>query len=281
MTGELSGKVAIVTGGASGLGLAIAEAFIEEGAKVVIADINAANGEEAAKKLGNAARFERVDVVKADDVQALIDFTAAEFGGLDVMVNNAGIGGKFYERFIDDELTDYRAVLDINLLGVMLGSQRAARYMRDHGGGSIINTTSTAATLAGFGVMSYRVAKAAVTLFSRSVAIDFAEYGIRVNCIAPGQIQTPLTAYGEPGMSPEAAERVRKATEPVMDGARPLKRKGTTADVAQAALFFASERSAYVTGTTMPVDGGVLAGDPVNHLRNILAARAKAIADTK
>ena len=281
MAGELSGKVAIVTGGASGLGLACAELFLEEGAKVVIADINAANGEAVAKRLGSAARFKRVDVIKADDVQALIDFTAAEFGGLDIMVNNAGIGGKFHERFIDDDLSDYRAVLDINLLGVMLGSQRAARYMRDHGGGSIINTTSTAATLAGFGVMSYRVAKAAVTLFSRSVAIDFAEYGIRVNCIAPGQIQTPLTAYGEPGMSPEVAERVRKATEPVMDGARPLKRKGSPMDVAQAALFFASERSAYVTGTTMPVDGGVLAGDPVNHLRNILAARAKAVAGTE
>ncbi len=281
MAGELSGKVAVVTGGASGLGLAIAELFIAEGAKVVIGDINSANGEAVAARLGKAARFKRVDVVKAEDVQALIDFTVAEFRGLHVMVNNAGIGGKFYERFIDDELTDYRPVLDINLLGVMLGSQRAARYMRDHGGGSIINTTSTAATLAGFGVMSYRVAKAAVTLFSRSIAIDFAEYNIRVNCIAPGQIQTPLTAYAEPGMSPEVAERVRKATEPVMDGARPLKRKGTPMDVAQAALFFASDRSAYVTGTTMPVDGGVLAGDPVNHLRNILAARAKAVSDSK
>lgn len=281
MAGELSGKVAIVTGGASGLGLACAELFIEEGAKVVIADINTANGEAVAAKLGSAARFRRVDVVNADDVQALVDFTAAEFGGLDIMINNAGIGGKFHERFIDDDLSDYRAVLDINLLGVMLGSQRAARYMRDHGGGSIINTTSTAATLAGFGVMSYRVAKAAVTLFSRSIAIDFAEYGVRVNCIAPGQIQTPLTAYAEPGMSPDVADRVRKATEPVMDGARPLKRKGAPADVAQAALFFASERSAYVTGTTMPVDGGVLAGDPVNHLRNILAARAKAVAGTE
>jgi NAD(P)-dependent dehydrogenase (short-subunit alcohol dehydrogenase family) len=279
MAGELSDKVAIITGGASGLGLATAELFVAEGAKVVLADVDVKRGEAEAEKLGKAARFKRTDVVKEDQVQALVDFCTAEFGGLDIMFNNAGIGGTMYERFIDDELKDYRDVVDINLLGVMLGSQRAARYMRHHGGGSIINTTSTAATLAGFGVMSYRVAKAAVTLFSRSIAIDFAEYDVRVNCIAPGQIQTPLTSYAEPGMDPVVAERVRKATEPVMDGARPLKMKGTPEDVAQAALFLASDRSRYVTGMTMPVDGGVMAGDPVNHLRNILAARAKAIAN--
>src|SRR5262249_2356620 len=152
------------------------------------------------------------------------------------------------------------AVLDSSLLGTMLGAQRAARHMKDHGGGSIINTTSTAAQLAGFGVMSYRSAKAAQTLFSRSIAIDFAEYNIRVNCIAPGQTQPRSTTYAEPGSSPELVERIKKATEPVMDSARPLKRKGTPEDVAQAALFLASDKSRYTTGTTIPVDGGVLAG---------------------
>lgn len=278
MAKELARKVAIVTGGASGLGRAIAELFVKEGAKVVIADLNADAGEEAASDLGERALFKKADVTCADDVQSLVDFAVSNFGGLDVMVNNAGIGGKFFERFIDDELSDYRAVLDANLLGVMLGSQRAARHMRHHGGGTIINMSSTAAQLAGFGVMSYRAAKSAVNLFSRSIAIDFAEYNIRVNCIAPGQIQTALTSYAEPGMSPEVAERVRKATEPVMDSARPLKRRGLPADVAQAALFLASDRSAYITGMVVPVDGGVLAGDPVNHLRNILDARARAVA---
>lgn len=276
---ELAKKIAIITGGASGLGRATAEVFVQEGAKVVIADLNAEKGEETAHALGDDCRFIRTDVAQADQVQAAVDFAVSAFGGLNVMMNNAGIGGKFHDRFINDDLSDYRAVLDSNLLGVMLGSQRAARYMKDHGGGSIINTTSTAAQLAGFGVMAYRSAKAAVTLFSRSIAIDFAEYDIRVNCIAPGQIQTPMTTYAEPGMSPEVAARVAKATEPVMDSARPLKRKGAPADVAQAALFLASDRSQYTTGTTIPVDGGVLAGDPVNHMRNILAARARAIAE--
>jgi NAD(P)-dependent dehydrogenase (short-subunit alcohol dehydrogenase family) len=275
---ELAKKVAIITGGASGLGLATAELFVKEGAKVVLADINAEKGAMAAAELGESARFIKANVTVADEVQAAVDFAVAEFGGLNVIMNNAGIGGKFHDRFINDDLADYRAVIDSNLLGVMLGSQRAARYMKDHGGGSIINTTSTAATLAGFGVMAYRSAKAAVTLFSRSIAIDFAEYNIRVNCIAPGQIQTPMTTYAEPGMAPDVAARVARATEPVMDSARPLKRKGTPEDVAQAALFLASDRSQYTTGATIPVDGGVLAGDPVNHMRNILAARARAVA---
>jgi len=276
---ELAKKVAIVTGGASGLGRAIAEAFVKNGAKVVVADLNVKLANQLVEELGDNALFKKTDVTVAKDVQAVVDFAVARFGGLHVMVNNAGIGGKFFERFIDDDLEDYRAVMDANLLGVMLGSQRAARHMRDHGGGSIINMTSTAAQLAGFGVMSYRSAKAAVTQFSRSIAIDFAEYNVRVNCIAPGQIQTPMTTYAEPGMAPAVAARVAKATEPVMDSARPLKRKGAPQDVAQAALFLASDRAAYVTGMTIPVDGGVLAGDPVNHIRNILAARAKAIAE--
>lgn len=275
---ELAKKIAIVTGGASGLGLATAELFVKEGAKVVLADINVEKGAEAAEKLGDNARFHKTNVTIADEVQACVDFAVSEFGGLNVMMNNAGLGGKFHARFLDDDLGDYRAVVDSNLLGVMLGSQRAARYMKDHGGGSIINTTSTAAQLAGFGVMAYRSAKAAVTLFSRSIAIDFAEYDIRVNCIAPGQIRTPMTTYTEPGMAPEVAARVAAATEPVMDSARPLKRKGAPEDVAQAAVFLASDRSRYTTGITIAVDGGVLAGDPVNHMKNILAARAKAIA---
>lgn len=276
---ELAKKIAIITGGASGLGLATVELFVREGAKVVIADLNTEKGGEAAERLGENCRFVKTNVTVADDVQAAVDFAVSEFGGLNVMMNNAGLGGKFHDRFINDDLADYRAVVDSSLLGTMLGSQRAARYMKDHGGGSIINTTSTSAHVAGFGVMAYRSAKAAVTLFSRSIAIDFAEYDVRVNCIAPGQIRTPMTTFAEPGMAPDVAARVAQATEPVMDSARPLKRKGVPADVAQAALFLASDKSAYITGTTIPVDGGVMIGDPVNHMKNILAARAKAIAD--
>jgi NAD(P)-dependent dehydrogenase (short-subunit alcohol dehydrogenase family) len=277
MAGELSGKVAIVTGGASGLGRATVELFLKEGAKVVIADVDK-RGEELARALGNAALFKQTDVAVEEQIQGLVDFAIDRFGGLHVMVNNAGIGGATHERFLDDDLKDYRKVVDINLLGVMLGTQRAARHMARNGGGSIINTSSIAAIKAGFGVMTYRAAKAAVAHFTKCVAIDVAEYGVRVNCIAPGHIRTEMTTYATPGMSPEVVERLKKALGPATDASRPLKRQGRPDDVANAALYLASERSAQITGVILPVDGGTTAGDAVNHLKAIMEARARAIA---
>jgi NAD(P)-dependent dehydrogenase (short-subunit alcohol dehydrogenase family) len=149
--------------------------------------------------------------------------------------------------------------------------------MARNSGGSIINNSSIAALKAGFGVMTYRAAKAGVVHFTKSVAIDLAEYGIRVNCIAPGHIRTEMTAYASPGMTPEVLERLKQAVSLATDVSRPLKRDGTPHDVAQAALYLASDRSAQVTGVVLPVDGGVTAGDSVNHLKRILEARAKAI----
>jgi NAD(P)-dependent dehydrogenase (short-subunit alcohol dehydrogenase family) len=274
---ELAGKVAIITGGASGIGRATVELFVEHGASVVIADVDERRGEELAAHLGPAALFKPTDVAEAEAVQALVDFAVDRFGGLHVMFNNAGISGALHNRFLDDELTDFRRVMDVNVLGVMLGSQRAARHMAKQGGGSIINTSSIAADLAGFGVMTYRASKAAVVQFSRSIAIDLAEYGIRVNCIAPGHIPTEMTSYSAPGMTPKAAERIGKAVGAVLKANQPLKRQGTPRDVAEAALYLASDRSAQVTGMVLPVDGGTLAGDPVNHLEAIMAARSRAM----
>ena len=274
---ELAGKVAIITGGASGIGRATVELFVEHGASVVIADVDERRGEELAARLGPAALFTPTDVAEAEAVQALVDFAVDRFGGLHVMFNNAGISGALHNRFLDDELTDFRRVMDVNVLGVMLGSQRAARHMAKQGGGSIINTSSIAADLAGFGVMTYRASKAAVVQFSRSIAIDLAEYGIRVNCIAPGHIPTEMTSYAAPGMTPKAAERIGKAVGAVLKANQPLKRQGTPRDVAEAALYLASDRSAQVTGMVLPVDGGTLAGDPVNHLEAIMAARSRAM----
>lgn len=277
MAAELSGKVAIVTGGASGLGRATVELFLKEGAQVVIADVDT-RGEELAKSLGKAVLFKQADVSNAEQVQALVDFAVARFGGLHIVVNNAGIGGATHERFLDDDLQDFQRVVGVNLLGVMLGTQRAARHMARNGGGSIINISSIAAIKAGFGVVTYRAAKAAVTHFTKCVAIDLAEYGVRVNCIAPGHIRTEMTTYATPGMTPEVIERVKKALGPVTDSSRPLKRQGKPDDVAQAALYLAGDRAAQVTGVVLPVDGGVTAGDAVNHLKEILAARARAMA---
>jgi NAD(P)-dependent dehydrogenase (short-subunit alcohol dehydrogenase family) len=185
------------------------------------------------------------------------------------------------ERFLDDDLKDFQRVMGINLGGVMLGTQRAARHMAKHGGGSIVNTASVAGYLAGFGVMTYRASKAAVIHFTKSAAIDLAGYGIRVNCIAPGSIRTPMSSYCEPGVSEETARRLNAAIDATALAGQPLKRPGKPEDVAQAALYLASDRSAQVTGMLLPVDGGITAGDPVNHLQEIMQARATVLSQKK
>src|SRR5262249_46553987 len=149
---ELSGRVAIVTGGAGGIGRATAELLVQEGAKVVIADVDTTRGEAAAAELGGATAFKRTDVAIAQEGQARVDFAGSRFGGLHIMFNNAGIGGSF-KRFLDDDLSDFDRVVAVNLYGVMVGSQRAARHMAAHGGGVIINTTSVGGINAGAGVM--------------------------------------------------------------------------------------------------------------------------------
>jgi NAD(P)-dependent dehydrogenase (short-subunit alcohol dehydrogenase family) len=244
---ELSAKVAIVTGGSSGIGRATAELFVSEGARVVIADVAVDEGRELAAALGEAAAFKQTDVADADQIQALVDFATATFGGLDIMFNNAGIASSF-RRFLRDDLRDLERVLAVNLLGVILGSQRAARYMAEHGGGSIINTSSIGGLTGGGPPVAYRTSKAAVVQFSRIIATDLAEYGVRVNCIAPGHIPTGITNYD---------------LGPTIRHDQPLQRQGTTRDVAEAVLFLASDRSAQITGITVPVDGGTVAGRPV------------------
>jgi NAD(P)-dependent dehydrogenase (short-subunit alcohol dehydrogenase family) len=244
---ELSDKVAIVTGGAGGLGRGIVELFVKEGAAVVIADVDADRGEALAVELGAAAAFRRTDVGNADEVQQLVDFAVERFGGLQVMCNNAGIGGS-RRRFLDDDLRDFERVVRVNLFGVMVGIQRAARHMAMHGGGSIINTTSIGGINAGAGLMTYRATKAAVIHLSRSTAIDLAEHRVRVNCIAPAHIPTEINAN---------FDQTR-----IIQRMQPLQRQGTPEDVANAALYLASDRSAQVTGIVLPVDGGTTAGPP-------------------
>lgn len=261
MTDELAGKVAVVTGGAGGLGSALVERFVGEGASVVIADTDAERGEALAARLGSVAAFCATDVAEADQVQAAIDLAVARFGGLHVMVNNAGISGSS-RRLLDDDLRDFGRILGVNLLGVLLGTQRAARHMVGHGGGSVINTTSIAGINAGGGFTSYRASKAAVVHMTKSMAIDLAEHGIRVNCIAPAHIPTAInTTY-------DIGEIVRLM--------QPLQRQGRPDDVANAAVFLASERAAQITGIVLPVDGGTTAGPPPNHGRQVMAASAPA-----
>jgi NAD(P)-dependent dehydrogenase (short-subunit alcohol dehydrogenase family) len=252
---QLSGKVAIVTGGAGGIGRATAKLLVAEGARVVIGDVDVEAGEAAASELSDAAAFRATDVGDADQVQALVDHAVDRFGGLDVMFNNAGIGAPL-TRFLRDDLADFDRIMHVNLFGVLVCAQRAAQYMKDHGGGSIINNASIAAINAGAGMISYRSAKAAVAHATKCMAIDLAPYNIRVNCLTPAHIRTNITTY-EMG--------------PVLRYMQPLEREAQPEDVAGLVAFLASDRAAQITGIVLPIDGGTTAGLPLATTKLIMS----------
>jgi NAD(P)-dependent dehydrogenase (short-subunit alcohol dehydrogenase family) len=260
VTGELDGKVAIVTGGASGLGRGMVECMVEQGARVVIADVNREGGEAFAGELGDAAAFHATDVSDADQLQAVVDFAVEHFGGLHVMCNNAGIGDSF-KSFLDDDFADFDRVIAVNLYGVLVGAQRAARHMAANGGGVIINTTSIGGINAGAGVMTYRATKAAVIFVTRSTAVELARHNIRVNCIAPAHIPTAINANLDQSL--------------IVRAMQPLQRVGSPRDVGEAAAFLASDRAAQITGVVLPIDGGTTAGPPPRSVKSLLADRGE------
>lgn len=272
--GELGGKVAIVTGGASGIGRATVELFVAQGAKVLIVDIDEAAGAQLAADLGAAAAFRRADVSSAEDAQGIVDEAVSRFGGLDVMFNNAGISCRPFPSLLDDDLEDFDRVMRVNVLGPMLGTRNAARAMQAQGrGGVILNNASIAGTLAGIGMLTYRASKAALIQYSKSAAIDLGQYGIRVNCIVPGHVRTPLSSFQAQGAEAEIAAKIAEGVDAAYLRNQALKTRGEPNDVAEAALYLASDRARYITGIVMPVEAGVTAGDPVNHLQEILDAR--------
>jgi NAD(P)-dependent dehydrogenase (short-subunit alcohol dehydrogenase family) len=217
--------------------------------------VDTERGEELAARLGTAVAFRRTDVSDPRQVEGLVEFAVGTFGGLQVMCNNAGISSSF-RRFLRDDLSDLHHVMAVNLYGVIFGSQYAARHMAEHGGGSIVNTSSIGALSGGGPPIAYRTSKAAIIQFSRSIAVDLAEYGIRVNCIAPGHIPTEITSYD---------------LGSVIRAHQPLQRRGTSEDVANAILFLAGDRAAQITGTLLPVDGGSTAGPPLHQLKVLQA----------
>jgi NAD(P)-dependent dehydrogenase (short-subunit alcohol dehydrogenase family) len=248
--GRLSGKVAVITGAGSGMGRAMAKLFVAEGAKVVCADRSGAQDKVAAE-LGDAAVGVQADVTVADQVRNMIATAEARFGKLDVLCNNAGFGGPM-GPLADISEDDFDAIVAINLKGVWLGIKYGVEAMLRNGGGSIINTASIAGVVGWSQLAAYGAAKAGVAQMTRSGALDYAEQNIRFNAVGPGIFWT--------GMSGETDEQPLPPAHATMPYDIPMGRWGVPDEIAQAALYFASDESAYTTGVIMPVDGGFSAG---------------------
>ncbi len=257
--GKLDGKVAIVTGATSGIGLATAELFIAEGARVVISGRRAAAGEAIAARLGPACVFRRTDVTEESEVAALIAEAVERFGRLDCLFNNAG-GPAPTGGIADIPVAGFDAAIATLVRSVMLGMKHAAPIMMKQGSGSIINNGSIAGHRAGYSSsLVYGAAKAAVIHLTRCVAMELGEDNIRVNSISPGGIATGI--FGKAlGLPVEAAERTIAVTEQRLAKMQPIPRAGLPEDIARAALFLASDDSSFVNGHDLVVDGGVIAG---------------------
>jgi xanthoxin dehydrogenase len=255
---RLKDKVAVITGGASGIGAASVERFVKEGCRVVIGDIQAGPGQAFAAKFGSAATFATCNVTKEDEVAGLVDLAVRHFGRLDVMFNNAGIVGAVGP--IDTTpYAEWKATLDILLDGVFFGMKHAARVMKPQGSGSIISMASTAGLMGGLGPHAYAAAKHAVVGMTKNVGAELCRFGIRVNAIAAASMATPMVANvltGNPA-DIEGAKRKLAELSPLRD------RPGLAEDVANAALWLASDESGYTNGHTLTTDAGITVGATV------------------
>ena len=257
--GRLDGKVAVITGATSGIGLRTAEVFVAEGAKIVIAGRRIAEGEALAKQLGATCVFRQTDVTQEDQMRALIALAIDKFGKIDCLFNNAG--GPAQTGGIEGlEVERFDAAMATLVRSVMLGMKHAAPYMRKQSSGSIINNGSIAGRLAGFSSsVVYGAAKAAVIHLTKCVAMELGESGVRVNSISPGAIATGI--FGKAlGLSTDAAEKTDAVMREVYKTAQPIPRAGLPDDIAHAAAFLASDESSFINGHDLVVDGAITGG---------------------
>jgi NAD(P)-dependent dehydrogenase (short-subunit alcohol dehydrogenase family) len=277
--GVLDDRVAVIVGGTSGIGAETAGLFVAEGAKVVIAGRREEQGEKLAAELGFETWFRRVDVAVEADVEALIATTVKRFGRLDCVVNSAGAGGS-PGGIRTTDLGRFAETLAVHVGGAVAVIKHAAPIMVSQGAGSIVSVASIGGRLAGWTFLDYSAAKAAVLQLTRSVAVELAEHGVRVNSVSPGPILTGIFAKSA-GFDPGDADRTAGTLEPVFNDRlemwQPIRRAGRPRDVAAVALWLASDASGFVTGQDFVVDGGITAGRPAAVSEADRAAMAKVL----
>ena len=258
MAGRLDGKVALITGGASGIGLGTVELFVAEGAQVVAADIQDEKGAMLEKRFPGQVAYAHCDVTNEAEIEAALQKAKTEFGGLDILFNNAGISDRMTS--IGEITADgWSWIFDILVRGPALGMKHAAPLMLERGGGSIINTASIAGLQAGFGPIAYSTAKAGVIHMSRVAAAQLSPQKIRVNAICPGLIATSIFGASF-GLPREVADQMAARVAENAAAAQPVPKAGLPDDIAQAALYLASDAAAFVSGTHIVVDGGITVG---------------------
>jgi xanthoxin dehydrogenase len=257
MDKRLEGKVAVITGAASGIGAATAKTYVDHGARVVLGDIQDEAGESMAAALGGAghAIFRHCNVTEEAEVQGLVEAAVSEFGQIDVIFNCAGIVGAV-GPMSTTPAEEWKLTIDIMINGVFYGMKHASRYMKEAGSGSIISMSSTAGVMGGLGPHAYAAAKHAVVGMTKNLAAEVGGFGVRVNCIAPAGMATPMVADVMTGDHHNLEETIA-----TLAALSPLKgRAGLAQDVANAALWLASDESGYTSGLTLTVDAGATTG---------------------
>lgn len=256
--GQLEQKRAVITGAASGIGAATAKAYIDEGASVVLCDIDDARGEALAKSLGDQATYVHVDVAKEGEIEVALEVSKERFGGLDVLFNNAGTPGTI-GSILDASVEGFDQTMAVHLRGVFLGIRAGGRIMATQGHGSIINTGSVAGLQANFAGHDYSAAKAGIIHLTETAANELGELGVRVNAVCPGFIATAIFGRAA-GLDADQAQKSIELMAMSAADVAPIRRAGLPIDIAQLVVFLGSDASSFVTGQRIAVDGGLTTG---------------------